>query len=342
MVLQNPEALLVLPLVVIFILCLALWAWKAKKEILGLFLLDVKRARRSHIKKYIIEGAILVLLGLFLAQPGQIIGFSAEAGRAGEIALAIDVTRSMDARQEPEKPSRLEKVRSLLFEMVDNFSDSDSYSEEELKISLFGLTNIGRSFVPFVSKKHFPYLKKSIKEVLAANSVPGRGSNLSQAILDVLSKFSKENKAKILIVFSDGEFFNFQKGMTGQDEELLETAIRKASQEKIKIVTVGVGEKEGSTIPIYNDNGDFAGEYATDGGKIYSTRLEEGVLRKIAERTGGKYFFEKDAAELPRFIHENLSADISSVEQKEYKDISILFLIPISVLWIIFARYYLR
>lgn len=342
MVLQNPEALLVPPLAVIFILCLALWGWKVKKETLELFSLDAKRAKRSHIKKYIIEGAILILLGLFLAQPGQIIDFSAGAGKTGEIALAIDVTRSMDARQGPEKPSRLERARSLLFEMVDKFSDADSYSEEGLKISLFGLTGIGRSFVPFVSRKHFSYIQKSIQEVLDINSVPGQGSNLSRAILDILNKFSKEKKAKILIVFSDGEFFNSQKGMIGQDEELLETAVRKASQENIKIVTVGVGEKEGAAIPLYNDKGEFAGEYARDGGKIYLTRLEEDVLKKIAERTGGKYFSEKEVSGLLRFLNENLFTESVSRKKTEPQDINILFLIPISVLWIIFARYYLR
>lgn len=338
MIFGNPTVLWLTP-IILLILLLGFWGWQVKKNIVKAFKLDEALMKKSQIRKYIVAGTLTLLLIMALALPKLPVLLPGSPGKTGEIILLVDVSRSMAAKKDLNGLNRLERVKPILLKIVDNFPEAE--------ISLHGFTGMARSHTPF-TKDQF-YLRKSITRVLDINSVPGSGTSYGQAILDVLDKFSANKESKLIVLFSDGEAFRLsyrygfrgQQGATASDEKALDRALRRVAQEEIKVITVGVGEKEGATIPLYDEDGKFTGEYAKHKMSVYVSYFEEKLLRKIASQTDGRYFFETDHKKIISQIERNLTSG-KIEEREEYQDISYLFLIPVAVLWMIFARQYFK
>ncbi|MBC8253510.1 MAG: VWA domain-containing protein, partial [Ardenticatenia bacterium] len=236
--------------------------------------------------------------------------------------------------------NRLERVKPILYEIIDSMEELG-----QVNISLHGFTNIARSHLPFVGKEDYPYLKESIKRVLDIYSTPGSGSSLGQPILNVAGKFSIGEQTKLIILFSDGEpFVGLTRGMTEYERAFIEQAVQKAVEEGIKVITVGIGEREGAKTPLFDAQGTFTGEYAKLQGVDYVSYLEEEGLKEIASRTGGKYFLETDREGLIEFLEENLSLATPegvTEEVKGYRSIAHWFLSGCLPIWVVFARRHL-
>ncbi len=340
MIFENPDVLWLLLILPFFLFGLGLLGWMAKKEIAEMFQLNLRRLKRSQVEKYIIAGVLMALLIAALALPKLPFSSLGAPKRTGEITLLVDDSASMAAKKDLHSPNRLERAKSILYEVIDSMEELG-----EVKISLHGFTSIARSHVPFVGNEDYPYLRESIKKVLDVNSTPGQGSSLGRPILNVQGKFSQEEKVKLIILFSDGEtFIGITRGIHQIERDFIEEAIKKAREEGIKVITVGIGEREGARIPFYDTKGVFTGEYAKLQGVDYISYLEEEGLKEIASRTGGEYFFEENGEGLIEFIEENLvSATTEGVieEVKEYRSIAHWFLLGCLPIWVVFARRYL-
>jgi len=340
MIFENPGALWLLLALPPLLLGLGLWGWKAKKEIAVMFSLDIRRLRRKQAQKYGIAGLLLALLVVALALPKIAFTAPATPQKTGEIALLVDVSTSMAAREDLDSPSRIERAKPILYEIIDSMEELG-----EVRISLHGFLDMARSLVPFVGREDYRYLKGSIRKVLDINCTPGEGTSLGQAIGNVAGKFSPDEKVRIVILLSDGEaFIGWTRGIQETERGWIEEALEKARDEGITIITVGVGEPEGAKIPLYDVHGEFTGDYAKLRGVEYISYLEEDGLREIASRTGGRYFFEKDRDGLIEFIEENLTSagtEAVAAEVKGYRYIAHWFVLAALPIWVIFARNYL-
>lgn len=322
MIFENPGwwlLVLIIPLA-----GLAFWGWKVKKQILKIFQLNPDLAQRAQIKKYLVAGIILVLIVLALTfSPVSISEKSSP--NTGQIILLVDVSKSMAAKKDLDSLCRLERAKMIINQIIDRFPEAE--------ISLHGFTSLARSHTPF-TKDHL-YLRRSVDRVLDINSVLGEGTSFGLPILGVIDKFAKDEKAKIIVLFSDGEFFS---NLGYSKDPILESALIEAKKNRVKIITVGIGELEGATIPLYDKEGKFIGK-AKLKGEIYITYLKPEILKEIAIRTGGKYFFETERNELISYIGENLV--VGETSKKEHFDLYFLFLLALAVFWGIFSRYYL-
>ena len=341
MIFENPGALWLLLALPPLLSGLGLWGWKAKKEIAVMFSLGLRRLRRKQVEKYIIAGVLMALLIVALALPKIAFTASATPEKSGEIALLVDVSASMAAQKDLDSPNRLERVKPiLLYEIIDSMEELG-----DVKISLHGFSDIARSLVPFVGIEDYPYLKGSIKKVLDINSTPGKDTSLGQPILNVAGKFSQDEKVKIIILLSDGEaFIGWTRGIHETERGRIEEALKKAREEGIKVITVGVGELEGAKIPLYDEYGEFTGDYDKLRGVDYISYLEEEGLKEIASRTEGDYFFENNREGLIEFIEENLTLATTggiTEEVEGYRYIAHWFVLGSLPIWVIFARNYL-
>lgn len=340
MIFENPNALWLLLILPFLLFGLGLLGWMAKREIAEVFQLNLRRLKRSQVEKYIIAGVLMALLIGALALPKLPFSSLRAPKRTGEITLLVDDSASMGAQKDLDAPNRLERAKSILYEIIDSMEGLG-----EVKISLHGFTSIARSHVPFVGKEDYLYLKESVKKVLDINSTPGSGSSLGRSILNVQGKFSQEKKVKLIILFSDGEaFIGLTRGIHQIERDFIEEAIKKAREQGIKVITVGIGEREGARIPLYGIKGEFTGEYAKLQGVDYVSYLEEKGLKEIASRTGGEYFSEKNREELIEFIEKNLilaTTEEVIEEVKEYRSIAHWFLLGSLPIWALFARRYL-
>lgn len=337
MTFENPGALWLLLALPPLLFGLGFWGWKAKKEAAAIFPLSLRRLGRKQVEKYAIAGALMAILILTLALPRISYYVSAAAERTGEIALLVDVSRSMAARENHNSSSRLERAKPVLYEIIDSMEELGN-----IKISLHGFTTIARSHVPFVGKEDYPYLRESVKKMLDINSIPGDGTSLGESVQNVVGKFSEVEQAKIIILLSDGEpYFLLRQGLTYHEEINIKHAVKEATENGVKIITVGFGESEGARIPLYDSDGEFIGEYAKRLGVDYVSYFEEEYLKDLAEQTEGEYFREENLEGLIEYIIENLDLVDSSEVNKEvkvYQSIAHWFLMASLPIWVVFAR----
>ena len=109
---------------------------------------------------------------------------------------------------------------------------------------------------------------------ISTESVPVQGTAIGDAINTAIRSFSVQSeKSRAIIVITDGE--------NHEDDPV--AAARQAAEMGIRVFTVGVGSAEGEPIPM---NGELLKD---KNGEIVVTRLDEEMLRKIADAGGGLY-----------------------------------------------------
>lgn len=102
------------------------------------------------------------------------------------------------------------------------------------------------------------------------------GTDIEQAVnaaLKVLDNSDANTRA--IIILSDGEDHGGN----------IDRAIQKAQAADVQIFALGIGTPEGAPIPEYDGSG-----YMRFQGELVWSRLEEDVLKRMAQTTGGLYF----------------------------------------------------
>ena len=213
---------------------------------------------------------IFFLLGLFfvfIALAGPQWGREKIVASAvySQAVIALDVSNSMLAQDF--KPSRLESAKMMI-----NMLLSQSVQQR------FGL-------IAFTSKAYLQcpittdtIALKSLTSSFSTASVPVQGTSLAAALELASQMLSPYSGKKAVVLITDGED-HFPKD--------IENAVSVARENQINVIAVGVGNPEGELIPIPTSKGK---EYKKDKeGNPVLTKLNEKVLKDLAQKTGGIY-----------------------------------------------------
>jgi len=232
-----------------------------------------------------------ILLVLVLARPQFGIKEEEIKRKGVDIMVALDTSLSMAARDI--QPSRLLKAKSEISHLLDMLQGD--------RIGLVAFA--GDSFVQCPLTLDYGAARLFL-DIMDPGIIPTPGTSISEAIKTASGAFSKkEQKYKVLILFTDGEEHEGEAIKSAQD----------AAEEGIRIYAVGMGSPKGEPIPILNENGEKTGYKKDSQGNVVMSRLNEPVLQKIALMTGGKYYrATPDGKEL-----ETIYQDIRKMEQKE-------------------------
>ena len=184
----------------------------------------------------------------------------------GNIVIAVDVSLSMGARDF--KPNRLANARLLLGAIAEKFADyrigvvafaGDAYVQCPLTTDLEAITYFSSSMTP--------------------GMLPSQGTDFSIAIDTVLNMLSRYGGQKVMVLVTDGE----------DHSAGLDTALKTAAEQNLKIFTIGIGSPDGELVPMTDSAGNTM-EYKKDrAGKTVVTRLDESTLIKIASKTGAAF-----------------------------------------------------
>ena len=211
---------------------------------------------------------MLAMVMLVFAASGPQIGIRlAPVDRKGvDLVFAIDVSTSMNA--EDVKPSRLEKSKFEMSQMIRQLKGD--------RVALIVFAGSSHMYLPLTTDYEAARL---FLDQIDTDMIPTQGTALSSALQTGLSAFTEDDsKYKVLVMVSDGEDHE------GQAIDLA----RKAADRGMMIHTVGVGTGSGSLIPINGKKG--IRSYKRDGsGKLITSILNEGILRDIADAGGGTY-----------------------------------------------------
>ncbi|UCF82607.1 MAG: VWA domain-containing protein [Desulfobacteraceae bacterium] len=186
-----------------------------------------------------------------------------------DVVAVLDVSKSMGAEDCGPQTSRVQMAKDILFKCL-----------PELAGNRIGIvTFAGKSFPQAELTDDFQALKFVLNNWVTLDSAPAYGSNIGKALSEAEGIFEKNDKKKIIILFSDG-------GHSRQEN--IERILTDVSARNISIMSVGLGTVKGSRIPVYQE-GKFKEWFKINGEDIV-TALNEKILKKISQLTGGKYF----------------------------------------------------
>lgn len=197
-----------------------------------------------------------------------------------DIIIAIDASKSMLCSDI--KNSRLEQAKYLVNKIIDQKGDS--------RIGIIAFA--GKAFLQMPISNDTTEAKATI-ELINPSDMPVGSTNIGDALhLCNLSFNLQENSIKKIVLITDGE-------------DLDTSAISEAKQiaaKNIAIYTVGIGTKNGGQIVE-----DSIANYQKDNlGNVIISKLNEPLLKNIAEITKGKYIgFDNSDIALNGVVFEN-------------------------------------
>lgn len=219
-------------------------------------------AKRQHWKFWLLFSAIAFVI-IIIAGPQFGSKLETVKRQGIEIMVCLDVSNSMLA--EDVSPNRLEKAKQMLSKLTDGFSND--------KVGLIVFAGDAFTQLPITSD----YISaKMFLSSINPSMVSTQGTAIGSAInLAVRSFTPSETSDKTIILITDGE--NHEDDATG--------AAAKAAEKGIHVNIVGMGQPNGSPIPIGGSN-----NYMKDKeGNVVITKLNEQMCQDIAAAGQGLY-----------------------------------------------------
>jgi len=211
---------------------------------------------------------VALLAGVALAGPRWGLARGPTSARGIDMAIALDASLSMTARDE--RPSRLERMKQEV-RRLRAMSHAD-------RVALIAFA--GRSYIltPLTSDDGAIEL---FLDNLDPNVVGQAGSSIARAMRQgtELLLASDGSADRALVLMSDGEAF--------EPPEDIEAAAAEAGKRGVSIVTVGFGSTNGATIPIVD--GSIVREKRDDQGEIVITKYHPELLKRAADAAGGTF-----------------------------------------------------
>lgn len=318
---ESPDYLLLLWLIPVFVLLFILIN-KKRKNLLNKFAdLNLQKflfpdySSTKVLVRFIIQIFIFILLILALANP-QVGTKLQEVKQTGiDVFICLDVSYSMSA--EDIKPNRLEKAKYQVSNLI-----------QKLRGDRIGLVVFaGNAYVQFPLTIDYSAANLFLSAV-DFNLIPQPGTAIASAIEMAINSFDTASTKKAIVIISDGE----------DHEGDIEKAIEEAKEKEIKIYTIGLGSLEGSPMPIFDSQGNRLGYKMDSDGNTVLTKLDEQILKEIAEKSGGKYFRGNNYEDHLQKIYEDLEqlekTEFGTKRISDYETRYYYFLIPALLLLI--------
>lgn len=208
-----------------------------------------------------------------------------------DIVFAIDLSKSMLA--EDVAPNRLEKSKHLIQQITNQLGGD--------RVGLVAYAGSAFPMMPITSD--YNMLRMYTKD-LHTGLLSSMGTALDEAIYGAVNYFDTPDASKVIVLLSDGE--DHSEGIT--------QAVKIAKQNKVKIITIGVGTTKGAKIPL-KENGQVQ-EYKTDAnGEEVITKLYPEILQQLAKETEGIYISSQNTQE----IIKQLQTVLAKIEKKDYE-----------------------
>jgi len=294
-------ALGIIPVIILLFLVLQFWRYRTQKKFADSSMLKRLSPNRSIFKsvlKVIVLSLVFFCLTIALVNPK--IGTKLETvKREGvDIVFAVDVSKSMLA--EDIAPNRLEKSKQLVTQIINNLASD--------RVGIIAYA--GKAFPQLPITTDYASAKMFLQS-MDTNMLSSQGTAIDEAIKLAKTYFDDEEQTnRVLIIISDGEDHSEQAAIVAEE----------ASEEGIRIFTIGVGDVKGGPIP-EKRNGVVLNYKKDRQGETVITKLNEETLQNIASEANGAYINGENTKDVVENIREILNAmDKTEFEAKEFAD----------------------
>lgn len=280
--------LLILPALLAVVACI-LWKRRSKRwEVLiapAYKNVLVQAPATWHRTLPIVFGILAAIFSILsMARPFDGYSEREEMPKSRNILIAIDCSRSMLCKDV--SPSRLERAKTATYDLLDALPSDN-----------FGIIIFSGNAVLLMPLTYDHEALKETIEQLKFGWVSQGGSNLDSAVSLALRTFKRDKKPDAmdaLVILSDGE----------DTVNISPKLAAEAKQNKLILITAGIGTTSGSTIP---DEKHPSGLYHDYEGNTIVSKLNPDNLQKLASMTNGQYVQLSDGASLNAFVKETAS-----------------------------------
>ena len=274
-------------------------------ELIGNLMPDASRHRPDV--KFTFVLAAIGLFAILLARPQFGSKLETVKRQGVEVMIALDISNSMLA--EDVQPSRLEKAKRLVAQLVDRMQND--------KVGMIVFAGDAFTQLPITSD----YISaKMFLESIEPSLITKQGTAIASAINLASRSFTpQEGVGRAIIVITDGE--NHEDGVS--------EAIKNVTDKGIQVNVLGVGMPDGAPIPIEGTN-----DYRRDReGNVIVTRLNEPMCQEIAKEGKGIYVRVDNTNNAQRAISKEIDKMAKSdVETQVYTEFNEQFQ---AVAWLI-------
>ncbi|MBI5506131.1 MAG: VWA domain-containing protein [Deltaproteobacteria bacterium] len=248
--------------------------------------------------------AATVVLAIALAGPrtGDSTSFVRREGIA--IVMAVDRSGSMNARDfvsGDASVSRLDAVKHVFHDFVEGGTTGNGRDGDLIGLVVFGTFADG---VCPLTLDHTNLLA-ILDDVAIASEASEASTALGEGLGLAVERLREHPaKSKVVILLTDGV------SNAGEIDPM--QAAQLAADHGIKVYTIAAGTNGLAPVPVTGPDGR---EYLR---RVY-VEMDEGTMKQIAEKTGGKYFHARDAAGL-----EQAYAEIDRLERSEISEVRYL------------------
>ncbi|MEO0561615.1 MAG: VWA domain-containing protein [Chloroflexota bacterium] len=227
-------------------------------------------ARVSHVRrrwKAVLWLLALLFLLIAAARPTWGVRTDLIETQGVSVYVLLDVSQSMDA--EDIAPSRIERAKVDIRDLTDELAGNE--------VGLIAFAGSAFVVLPLTTDNGSV---PTFLNFISSDLVSRQGTVFGNAMRLALDSFQEAQAAEqVIVLFSDGE----------NHDDTLNEALASVSSAGIPVHVVAYGTEQGSSIPIRNSTGAVVGNKQDRAGDVIITRLDETLLRDIAERTGGTY-----------------------------------------------------
>ena len=239
---------------------------------------DVSKYRPT-IKFCLLLSAITILI-FMIARPQVGSKISHEKREGIEVLIALDISNSMLAQDVI--PSRLEKSKLLIEDLVDHFTN------DKVGLVVFA----GDAFVQLPITNDYVSAKMFLQNI-NPSLITTQGTDLARAISLSQSCFTqREHIGRAIIVITDGE---------DHEGGALEAA-REAYKKGISVFILGVGTSKG--VPIPDGNGGYLKD---NSGQTVLSALNEQMCQQVAKAGNGVYIHVDNTSDAQEKLNKELS-----------------------------------
>jgi Ca-activated chloride channel family protein len=293
--------LLVIPVIILLFAILQFWKYRTQKRFANPKLLKRLSPNQSLFKSILKIVVLCLAVACFaMALVNPKIGTKLETvKRQGvDIVFAVDVSKSMLA--EDVAPNRLEKSKQLVTQIINNLASD--------RVGIIAYA--GKAFPQLPITTDYASAKMFLNN-MNTDMLSSQGTAINEAIELAKTYYDNEEQTnRVLIIISDGE----------DHSDVASSVAEEASDEGIRIFTIGVGDVKGGRIPIKR-NGVLLNYKKDNQGETVITKLNEETLKAIAEEANGAYINGTNTADVIKEVKDILNTmDKTEFEAKEFAD----------------------
>jgi len=293
----NPEYLIFLAVIPL----LVLYHWRRSHRMSGKVKYSTLRHMknlpstwRREVRKYAFlwRMVILILIVIGLARPQSGTRKQEITTEGIDIMLILDVSSSMKAEDFKPK-NRIEAAKAVAKEFV------QGRNNDRIGLVIFA----GEAFTQCPLTLDYGVLTDLLDKIqVAPEAWDGTAIGNGIATSVVRLKDSKA-KSKVIVLLTDG------RNNAGEINPL--TAAQVAQTFDIRVYTIGAGTRGSAMYPV--DDPLFGRRYVS-----MPVEIDEDLLRKIADQTGGKYFRATDTEKLRQIYQEINEMEKTKIQVKEF------------------------